>query len=85
MELFLWQKITGKYKKRSRDKIVSTFLYRTRELYDFIDDNPLVIMMRADYLNDTSIIRRNPKVTTINSAIDITRQICTDNIGDHIY
>ncbi|MER0441732.1 acetyl-CoA hydrolase/transferase C-terminal domain-containing protein [Emticicia sp. W12TSBA100-4] len=50
-----------------------------------VDDNPLITMMRVNYMNDTSIIRRNPKVTTINSAIDITSQICTDNIGDHIY
>lgn len=85
MELFLWQIITEKYKKRSRNKIVSTFLCRTRESYDFVDDNPLVIMMRVDYMNDTSIIRRNPKVTAINSAIDITSQICTDSFGDYIY
>lgn len=42
-------------------------------------------MMRVDYVNDTSIIRQNPKVTAINSAIGITSQICTDCIGDYIY
>ena len=56
-------------------------------MYDFVDDNPLVTMMRVDYVNDTSIIRQNPKVTAINSAIeiDITGQICADSIGDYMY
>lgn len=79
--------ITGKYKKINKGKIVSTFLCGTRNLYDFVDNNPLVTMMRVDYVNDTSIIRQNPKVTAINSAIeiDITGQICADSIGDYMY
>ncbi len=79
--------ITGKYKKRNRGKIISTFLCGSRKLYDFVDDNPLVTMMRVDYVNDTSIIRQNPKVTAINSAIeiDITGQVCADSIGYNMY
>lgn len=79
--------ITGKYKIRNKGKIISTFLCGTRKLYDFVDDNPLVTMMRVDYVNDTTIIRQNPKVTAINSAIeiDITGQICADSIGDYMY
>ncbi|WP_064196324.1 MULTISPECIES: acetyl-CoA hydrolase/transferase family protein [Emticicia] len=79
--------ITGKFKKRNRGKIVSTFMCGSRKLYDFVDDNPLVTMMRVDYVNDTSIIRQNPKVTAINSAIeiDITGQVCADSIGYSMY
>ncbi len=79
--------ITGKYKKLNQGKIVSTFLCGSQKLYDFVDDNPLVSMMRVDYVNDTSIIRQNPKVTAINSAIeiDITGQVCADSIGYNMY
>ena len=79
--------ITGKYKKCTRGKIVSTFLCGSRKLYDFVDNNPLVTMMRVDYVNDTSIIRQNPKVSAINSAIeiDITGQVCADSIGYNMY
>lgn len=44
----------------------------------FVDDNPLVHFKEAAYTNDTAIIRRNPKVTAINSAIeiDLTGQVC---------
>jgi acyl-CoA hydrolase len=79
--------ITGKYKKLNQGKIVSTFLCGSRKLYAFVHDNPLVTMMRVDYVNDTSIIRQNPKVTAINSAIeiDITGQVCADSIGYNMY
>lgn len=68
-------------------KIVSSFCLGSRKVYDFIDNNPLVNMMDAAYTNDTHIIRQNPKVIAINSAIevDLTGQVCADSIGSRIY
>ena len=62
---------------------VSSFAMGTKKVYDFIDDNPRVAMMDVSFVNDVRIIRRNPKVTAINSAIEIdfTGQICADSIG----
>jgi 4-hydroxybutyrate CoA-transferase len=79
--------ITGKYKKKYREKIVSTFLMGSRKLYDFVDDNPIVAMLDCSYVNDTSIIRQNPRTTAINSAIeiDLTGQVCADSIGTRMY
>jgi len=59
----------------------------TQKLYDFIDDNPVVHFKEAGYTNDTAIIRQNPKVTAINSAIeiDLTGQVCADSIGTYQY
>lgn len=75
--------ITGRYKKTHNEIIVASFLYGTKKLYDFVDDNPLVEMFGSDYINDTREIRKNPKVTAINSAleIDMTGQVCADSIG----
>lgn len=75
--------VTGEEKKRHPGKIVAGFVMGTRRLYDFIDDNPMVAMLDIGYVNDTSVIRRNPKVTAINSAIevDIAGQVCADSIG----
>lgn len=75
--------ITGEFKKTHPGKIVSGFAIGTRRLYDFIDDNPLVAMLDIAYVNDTSVIRKNPKVTAINSAleVDLMGQICADSIG----
>lgn len=79
--------ITGEHKLVKNRKIVTCFAVGNQELYDFIDDNPLVHFKEAAYTNDTSIIRRNPKVTAINSAIeiDLTGQICADTIGGRQY
>lgn len=75
--------ITNEFKEVRPDKIVTTFVAGTRKVYDFVDDNPYVSFMDASYVNDTSVIRQNPKVVAINSAleIDLTGQVCADSIG----
>jgi acyl-CoA hydrolase len=74
-------------KKIHPGKVVGSFAMGTRTLYDFMDDNPLIQMLDCAYVNDTAVIRRNPKVTAINSAIeiDLTGQVCADSIGTYQY
>jgi len=83
MELVERGNVTGEEKKVHPGKIVAGFVMGNRKLYDFIDDNPLIAMLDIAYVNDTAVIRRNPKVTAINSAIeiDLTGQVCADSIG----
>ena len=75
--------INGAEKKVKLGKIVSCFAVGSQKLYDFIDDNPICDFRDSGYTNDTARIRRNPKVTAINSAIeiDLTGQVCADTIG----
>lgn len=79
--------INGCEKKLDPGKIVSTFLMGSQDIYDFIDDNPMVAMMDVGYTNDPYIISQNPKVTAINSAlqVDITGQVCADSLGTKFY
>ena len=79
--------ITNKYKNKHRYKIVTGFAIGTKKLYDFVDDNPQVSFLEISYVNDTKIIRANPKAVSLNSAIeiDITGQICADSIGTYQY
>ncbi len=79
--------ITGEDKKVHPHKITAGFVMGTRKLYDFVNDNPSINMLDIAYINDTAVIRRNPKVTAINSAIevDITGQVCADSIGGKMY
>jgi acyl-CoA hydrolase len=79
--------INGRLKHIHPDKIVSSFVMGTRQVYDFIDDNPEVVLLDVAYVNDPGVIRRNPKVTAINSAIevDLTGQVCADSIGGRMY
>jgi len=79
--------ITGEMKKKHQYKIVSSFLLGTKKLYSFVNDNPLIQMLDIGYVNDTHVIRQNPKVTAVNSAVevDLTGQVCADSIGSKMY
>jgi acyl-CoA hydrolase len=79
--------VVGNRKKSHKDVIVTGFLIGTRKLYDYVDDNPFVRVLDIEYVNDTHRIAKNPKVTSINSAIevDITGQVCADSIGTRMY
>src|SRR6185503_17056279 len=79
--------INNSKKKLNLGKSVTGFMAGTRKLYDFVDDNPNVNVMDIEYVNDTSIIRKNPKATAINSAIeiDLTGQVCEDSFGTYQY
>lgn len=79
--------ITGKMKGTRYEKIVASFAYGTRRIYDFIDCNPVVNMMDVAYVNDPSIIARNPKTVAVNSAIeiDVFGQTCAEAIGTKHY
>ncbi|MFT6867322.1 MAG: 4-hydroxybutyrate CoA-transferase [Cyclobacteriaceae bacterium] len=79
--------VNNKMKTNHKDVLVAGFLMGSRKLYDFVDDNPLIRMLDIQYVNDTAVIRRQPKMTSINSAIeiDITGQVCADSIGSKMF
>ncbi|MDR3706334.1 MAG: acetyl-CoA hydrolase/transferase C-terminal domain-containing protein [Paludibacteraceae bacterium] len=79
--------ITGANKMVDKGKLVSTFLMGSQRVYDFINNNPQVLMMDVAYTNDPFIIAQQPKMTAINSAlqVDLTGQICADSLGTKFY
>ena len=79
--------VTNRFNKKHPDKVVSSFAIGSKALYSFIDDNPQFEFLEADYVNDTRIIRSNPNVVAINSAVevDLTGQVCSDSIGTYQY
>lgn len=79
--------INCNYKGVVRGRALATFLIGSQRLYDFVNDNPFVEMRESSFVNDTAVIRRNPKMIAINSAIevDITGQVCADSIGARMY
>ncbi len=75
--------VTGKKKTLHRGKHVCCFAFGNQELYDFIDQNPSVMMLRGQYVNDPAIIGLNDNQVSINSTleIDLTGQCCSESIG----
>ena len=79
--------IDNSRKKLNVGRSVTGFMAGTKKLYDFVNDNPSIRVMDIGYVNDTSVIRQNPKVAAINSAIeiDLTGQVCADSFGTYQY
>jgi len=87
IDLILKDVINGNEKGINSGRSLATFLMGTKRLYDYVDDNPFIEMRESDYVNDVSVIRQNPKMVAINSAIeiDLTGQVCADSIGSKMY
>jgi acyl-CoA hydrolase len=79
--------ITNRHKEIHRYRTVTSFVAGTRRVFDHVDGNPLVEFHPCDRTNDTALIAMNPRVTAINSAIevDLSGQVCADSMGSQIY
>lgn len=79
--------INCQYKATVRGRALATFLIGSERLYKFVNDNPFIEMRESSFVNDATVIRRNPKMVAINSAIevDLTGQVCADSIGKRMY
>jgi len=86
LDLLLAGAVDNSRKVIHPDRTISGFLMGTRRLYDFVDDNPAVMQLDISYVNRVDVIARNPRVTAINSAVevDLTGQVCADSIGSRI-
>jgi acyl-CoA hydrolase len=87
IDLILKNVINGNYKGVNPGRTMATFLMGSRRLYDYVDDNPFIEMRTTDFVNDIAVIRQNPKMVAINSAIevDLSGQVCADSIGTRFY
>jgi acetyl-CoA hydrolase len=68
-------------------KIIAGFALGTRQLYDFMHDNPIIELHPTEYVNDPYRIAQNDRMVSINSAIevDLTGQVCADSLGHMFY
>ena len=75
--------ITNKKKTIDQGKFVSCFLMGTKKLYDFVNNNPDVLMERVDYTNDPFVVAKIDDIISINSAmqVDLMGQVNAEMIG----
>ena len=87
VDLFEAGAVTNRLKTVHPGRIVTSFVTGSRRVFDFVRDNPLVEFHPCDRTNDTALIRRNPRVVAINSAlqVDLSGQVCADSLGHRIY
>ena len=79
--------INGSKKNIDKGKMVCALLTSAPEVFEFVDHNPAVQMMRGTYVNDPFVIMKNDKMVAINSAlhVDLTGQIFAETIGHKQY
>ena len=75
--------VTNRKKTINPGKFIATFLMGTQKLYDFVNNNPDVIMLPVDQVNDPYIIGQNQNMISINSAlqVDLMGQVNAEMIG----
>lgn len=75
--------VTGKKKNFYKGKHIAAFALGTKELYDFLDDNPSIMMMDGYWTNDPYVIGKNDNQVSINTTIeiDLTGQCASESIG----
>ncbi|MEA4958128.1 MAG: acetyl-CoA hydrolase/transferase C-terminal domain-containing protein, partial [Anaerolineaceae bacterium] len=75
--------VDNSFKTLHPGKFVATFALGSQSLYDFMDHNPDVLIMRGSYVNDPYVIGQNYKMISINTAIqvDILGQVCSQSLG----
>jgi len=83
VDLFEAGAINNKKKTLWPGKFVCTFVLGTQRLYDFCNDNPGILMLRGNYVNDPYVISQNDQMVSINTALmlDITGNVCSEAIG----
>jgi GNAT superfamily N-acetyltransferase len=59
----------------------------SREIYDFVNNNPEVEIYPTEYVDNRKLISRHDRMVAINSAleIDLSGQICAESIGHKVY
>ncbi|MFQ5706546.1 MAG: acetyl-CoA hydrolase/transferase family protein [bacterium] len=79
--------VTNARKTLHPGKVIATFVLGSRDLYEYINNNPLFELHQVDYTNDPFVVAQNDGIVAINSAleVDLTGQICSDSIGHKIY
>jgi acyl-CoA hydrolase/GNAT superfamily N-acetyltransferase len=87
--LRLWKNgnVSNKFKAFDKWLSVGAYAYGSRELYDFLDNNPHIRMMGSDYVNDVRRIGQHKRMVAINTAleVDLGGQVATESLGMQFY
>jgi acyl-CoA hydrolase/ribosomal protein S18 acetylase RimI-like enzyme len=87
MHLYSKGVISNRRKGFNEGKIVASAAVGTRNLYDFVHDNPAIDFHPSDYVNDPFIIARHNRMVSMNVAhmMDLTGQVCVEASAQTFY
>jgi len=87
LPLFKKKVITNKKKSYLPDRVVASLCMGSKELYDYVDNNPIFYFKSSEFVNDPNVIAKNDNFISISSAleVDLTGQVCSDSKGYLFY
>lgn len=87
LPLFKKKVITNKKKSYLPDRVIASLCMGSKELYDYVDNNPIFYFKSSEFVNDPNIIAKNDNFISISSAleVDLTGQVCSDSKGYLFY
>jgi acyl-CoA hydrolase len=79
--------VTGAKKSFLQGKAVISFSMGSHDLYDFLNENPMIHAAPYGFVNDIDIIAKNDNMVSINAAlmVDLTGQVFSEGIGFRQY
>jgi len=79
--------ITNRKKGFNEGKLVASTAIGTKELYEFIHDNPAIEFHPSDYVNSPDIISRHHKMVSLNVILstDLTGQVAADALPYNLF
>jgi len=79
--------VNGEYKTLHPGKVVCSFCIGTREIYEYVHDNPRFAFYPAEYVYNPMVIARNERMVSVGSAleVDLSGQVCSESLGHHFY
>ncbi len=82
-ELFKAGKLTNTRKKLHRNKGITGIAFGSQDLYDWLDQNPGVIVAPLEYVNAPETIGQLDNMISINNciAVDLYGQVCAESAG----
>ena len=74
--------VNNSRKKFYRNRSIAAFAWGTKELYDYINGNPMIELLPVHYVNDPFNIAKNENMVSVNTAleIDLTGQVCSETL-----
>lgn len=83
LELIRCGAVTNEKKTLYPRQVVASFTLGSHALYDYIDDNPMVLHRALSYTNDPRVISQNRKMVSINATLqmDLMGQCASEAMG----
>ncbi len=87
MNLYALGVITNRKKGMNDGKMVASAALGTKELYEFLHDNPAIEFHPADYVNDPFVISRHNRMVSLNvcKIVDLTGQVSAEAVAQTLF